>query len=190
MSMSSVVIISLAAAVILIVGGGLMMYMADLVKNAYELKVQITADVDSRLSKMTEDIDKKSRWIKRDLIEEIEKIKAALETENIRRFEALALPLNNSVETFDAQIKRDRIEWSAAIERDRILIAQLDDRIEGLRRETNRDAPSSPQSSGPVPSPDPVGEAVAAASATVPVPPSRSDPRTMSQFLPDLGRKR
>jgi hypothetical protein len=195
MSMSTVVIISLAAAVILIIGGGLVMYMANLVKNAYELKVQIASDVDTRLGKMAEDLDKKSRWIKRDLIEEIEKIKVALETENFRKFEALALPLNNSVEAFDAQIKRDRGEWTAAIERDRILIAQLDDQIESLRAEMKRGAssaemPSSPQSAEPVPEAGIVGGPAAAAGSAAPVPPKRADPRTMSQFLPDLGRKR
>ena len=61
MSMSTVLIISLAAGVILVVGGGLMMYMAQLVKNAYELKVQINAEVDERLTKTAEDLDKNSR---------------------------------------------------------------------------------------------------------------------------------
>jgi len=194
MSMSSVVIISLAAAVILIIGGGLVMYMANLVKNAYELKVQIASDVDARMGKMAEDLDKKSRWIKRDLIEEIEKIKAAVETENIRKFEALALPLNNSVESFDAQIRRDRSEWTAAIEHDRALIAQLEDQIESLRAELKRGKASLADSAAlPLAEPGPSADAASASGAVgaaPPVAPQRSDPRTMSQFLPDLGRKR
>ncbi|WP_235720870.1 hypothetical protein [Magnetospirillum molischianum] len=189
MSMSSVVIISLAAAVILVIGGSLVMYMASLVKTAYELKVQIGADIDSRLSKISEDLDKKSRWIKRDLIEEIEKIKVALETENTRKFEALAVPLTNSVEGFDAQARRDRIEWTAAIERNRILIAQLDSQIEDVRNDlkTALSAPPQPMSL------DLSTESADIASpplTSAPVPPVPPDPQTMSQFLPDLGRKR
>jgi len=190
MSMSSVVIVSLAAAVILVIGGGLVMYMSSLVKNAYELKVQISADIDARLGKMAEDLDKKSRWIKRDLIEEIEKIKVALETENGRKFEVLALSLNDSVEGINAQVRRDRTEWSAAIERDRLLIAQLDSRIDALRADLK--TTSSPAAPSPAPQPAQPGDATAAdlsasAAAVVPLQP---DSRTMSQFLPDLGRKR
>lgn len=188
MSISSVVIISLAAAVILVIGGGLLMYMSNLVKNAYELKVQIGADIDARLGKMSEDLDKKSRWIKRDLIEEIEKIKVALETENGRKFEALALSLNDSVEGLNAQIKRDRTEWSAAIERDRLLIAQLDSRIDALRDDLKKTT-SSPLAAALAKDPASPGDPAAAepAAATVPTQP---DSRTMSQFLPDLSRKR
>ncbi|SEH37503.1 hypothetical protein SAMN04244559_01977 [Magnetospirillum fulvum] len=188
MSMSSVIIVSLAAAVILVIGGGLVMYMSSLVKNAYELKVQISADIDARLGKMAEDLDKKSRWIKRDLIEEIEKIKVALETENGRKFEALALPLNNSLEGINAQVRRDRAEWSAAIERDRLLIAQLESQIDALRGDLK--SPSSPSGSAPAQEPIPLGDPSAAVSTVAPAAPAQSDPRTMSQFLPDLGRKR
>jgi len=192
MSMSSVVIISLAAAVILVIGGGFVMYMANLVKSAYELKVQIGADIDSRLGKMAEDLDKKSRWIKRDLIEEIEKIKIAVETENARKFEMLALPLTNSVEAADAQIRRDRAEWVSAIEQNRVLIAQLDSQIEGLRDDLKIaiSAISPTKPSQTVPLEEPAADSSPPVSVTAPVSPARPSPVTMSQFLPDLGRKR
>jgi len=194
MSMSTVVIISLAASVLLVIGGAVVMYMANLVKSAYDLKVQIAADVEARFAKMTDEMDKKSRWIKRDLIEEIEKIKAALETENARRFQALADPVNKSVEELEALIRNERREWVAAIERDRGLIAQLDSRVDFLRRDLKEFSPPPAPPPPPMPSPPAGGGELALAEAgegadLAPV--GSSDPLTMSQFLPDLGgRKR
>lgn len=138
MSFSSVIIISLAAGVILIIGGGLMMYMANLVRSAYELKVQINAEVDERLTKMAEDLDKKSRWIKRDLLEEIEKIKVALQSDNARKFQELAEPVVKRVEELDEIIRKERTQWVAAIESDRQNITALDQRVRNLRRDVKR----------------------------------------------------
>ncbi|HLO78107.1 MAG TPA: hypothetical protein VK196_16760, partial [Magnetospirillum sp.] len=129
MGFSTVLIISLAAGVILIVGGGLMMYMANLVKSAYEIKVQINTDVEDRLTKMGEDLDKKSRWIKRDLLEEIEKIKVALQSDNARKLEDLTGALIAKVEGFETLLRNDRADWVKAIESDRSAIAALDARL-------------------------------------------------------------
>jgi len=129
MGFSTVLIISLAAGVVLIIGGGLMMYMANLVKSAYEIKVQINTDVEERLTKMSEDLDKKSRWIKRDLLEEIEKIKAALQTDNARKIEELSAPLMAKIEGFEAALRNERTEWVKAIEADRAAIASLENRL-------------------------------------------------------------
>ena len=185
MSMSTVVIISLVAAVILVIGGALVMYMANLVKNAYDLKIQIATDVETRFTRMAEEMDKKSRWIKRDLIEEIEKIKAAVETENARRFQSLSEPVTKAVEDLDALIRNERREWVAAIERDRSLIAQLDSRVDFLRRDL-RDLTRPP---APVPAAV-GGESLPAQPTGQEEDPSPADPVTMSEFLPDLGRKR
>ncbi len=151
MSMTSVLIVSLAAGIILVVGGGLMMYMASLVKNAYELKVQINTDIDERLAKMAEDLDKKSRWIKRDLLEDIDKVKVALETDNARKFQELGEPLLKRIEELDQIIRKERSEWVKAIESDRENLTKLDGKIGGLRRDIKRleqQAGLAPQAEG------------------------------------------
>lgn len=195
MSMSSIVIVSVAAAVFLVIGGGLLMYMSNLVRSAYELKVQIAADIEARFAKMTEELEKKGRWIKRDLLEEVEKIKAAVETENARRFQTFSEPVTRAVEGLDSLIRNERKEWVAAIERDRGLIAQLDSRVDFLRRDLKALAGPAPV---PAPAPAPV-PAPAAGEASDPAPADDAaeaalaagpaDPVAMSEFLPDLGRK-
>ena len=215
MSMSSVLIVSLAAGVILVVGGGLVMYMAGLVKNAYELKVQINSDIDERLGKMAEDLDKKSRWIKRDLLDEMEKIKAALETDNARKFQELGEPVLKRIEDLDQIVRKERGEWVKAIESDRENLTKLEARIGGLRRDVKRleqQAGLAPQAEGvasaldaalaakaaapPPAGTPPAADAAAPAAAPAPsaasaaTPKSPTDPKTMPGFLPDLGTKK
>lgn len=186
MSMTSVLIVAFAAGIVLVVGGGLVMYMAGLVKNAYELKVQISSDIDERLGKMSEDLDKKSRWIKRDLLEEIEKIKVALQTDNARKFHELGEPVLKRIEELDQIVRKERGEWVKAIESDRENLTKLDGKIGGLRRDIKRLeqlAGLAPQAEGGAGSAlDAATAALAAKSAataaaagTVPPPPETAD---------------
>lgn len=204
MSMSTVLIISLAAGVILVVGGGLLMYMAQLVRNAYELKVQINSEVDERLTKMTEDLDKKSRWIKRDLIEEIEKIKIAMETANAMKFAEMTEPFNKRLEAMEETLRKDRAEWTKAMNEDREAIKALDAKLGAVRREVKTVADGGNPSldaamaslaaakaaAGEASPPAAGAEGAPPAAAPAAPPPAAAAPNnTMSGFLPDLGRK-
>ena len=180
MGFSTVLIISLAAGVILIVGGGLMMYMANLVKSAYEIKVQINTDVEDRLTKMGEDLDKKSRWIKRDLLEEIEKIKTALQTDNARKIEEMTGPLIARIEGFEALLRNERAEWVKAIETDRAAIAALDARLKVApkkKEEPAKPADLSAPPDGTAPRTEPAAPAAA---------PRSSGPAPVGDFLQEL----
>lgn len=189
MGFSTVLIISLAAGVILIVGGGLMMYMANLVKSAYEIKVQINTEVEDRLTKMGEDLDKKSRWIKRDLLEEIEKIKAAVQSDNARKLDELLNPLMAKVEAFEGLLGNERAEWVKAVEADRTAIATLEARLKAAppRRKEEPKPPSLALSA------DTAADATAAAeagngpaAAPEPVAPRTSGPTPVGDFLQEL----
>ncbi|MGE5505400.1 MAG: hypothetical protein ACM31L_13335 [Actinomycetota bacterium] len=144
MSFSVVLIISLAAGVILVVGGGLMMYMGNLVRSAYELKVQINSEVDERLTKMAEELDKKSRWIKRDLLEEIDKIKVALQSDSARKFQELADPVVKRLGEYEEILRNERAEWVKAVESDRQNINALDQKIRMLRRDLKKGENGTP----------------------------------------------
>ncbi len=138
MGLSTILIISLAAGVVLVIGGGVMMYMANLVKSAYEIKVQISSDVDERLTKMGEDIDKKSRWIKRELAEEIDKIRVSLTTESAKKFQEMAEPLLKQVEALEQAVRSERTEWVKAVDTDRQSLTEVDGRIRAVRRDIKR----------------------------------------------------
>ncbi len=138
MSMSSVLIISLAAGVILVVGGGLLMYMANLVKNAYEIKVQINADLEERLKTISDDLDKKSKWIKRDLIEELDKMKSSLITDNNRRLQELIEPFGKRLEAIEQRLQLERTDWSKAVDDTKVSGAALESRLNQIRKDIRR----------------------------------------------------
>jgi polyhydroxyalkanoate synthesis regulator phasin len=202
MGLSTVLIISLAAGVILVVGGGIMMYMANLVKSAYEIKVQINADVDERLSKMAEDLDKKSKWIKRDLMEEIDKIKTGLETQANRRFQEMSEPLAKQAEDIELLFRAERTEWVKAIDTDRQTIAGLDSRIRALRRDIKRleeklgmtpSMPDTPAAPADEANAAVIAAAVAAAATKAPPAPAAkaapTGPVLVSSTLQDFNQK-
>ena len=138
MSMSAVLIISLAAGVVLVVGGGLLMYMANLVKNAYEIKVQINADMDERLKAIADDLDKKSKWIKRDLIEELDKMKTSLISDNHRRLTELIEPFGKRLEAIEQRLAAERGDWSKAVDDTRVSSTALDAKIAQMRKDLRR----------------------------------------------------
>jgi hypothetical protein len=168
MSMSAVLIVSLAAGIILVIGGSLMMYMGNLVKNAYELKIQINADLDERLGKIAEDLDKKSRWIKRDLLAEIEKIKVVIEADSTRKYHDLAEPMLRRIEEMDRLMRSERDEWIKAFEGARQAIAEVDGKASALRRDVGRLETRMGLVSPPASAPAPVAEAAAAPAPEAP----------------------
>ncbi|KAF0222103.1 MAG: hypothetical protein FD176_2944 [Rhodospirillaceae bacterium] len=171
MSFSTVLIISLAAGVILIIGGGLMMYMANLVKSAYEIKVQINSEVEDRLTKMGDELDKKSKWIKRDLLEEIEKIKSNMHIEAQTKVGELTQPFTARLDALEAALKVERAEWVKAVDSDRAAITNIDNRLKALGKSGKK--AEDKEAAAPVPAP--AGEPLLAADGS-PAPPAPPKP--------------
>jgi|GEM_PF-1165106 len=199
MSFSTVLIISLAAGVILIIGGGLMMYMANLVKSAYEIKVQINSEVEDRLTKMGDELDKKSKWIKRDLLEEIEKIKSNMHTEAQTKVGELTQPFTARLDALEAALKAERAEWVKAVDSDRAAITNIDNRLKSLGKSAKKaeDAaataaqtaagepqPTADGSPAPPKPPPQTAAQIAQAQARAGMPPQGSGTAT---WLPELG---
>ncbi|MBF0333842.1 MAG: hypothetical protein HQL40_09395, partial [Alphaproteobacteria bacterium] len=112
-----------------------MMYMGSLVKSAYQIKVEIRSEMEQGIRRLEEDIDKKSKWIKRDLVEEIDKMKAAVQTDNTKRFNEFLDTINKRVAEFESGVTRDRNEILKVIENHRQTITNLDQRMRALKRE-------------------------------------------------------
>lgn len=198
MSFSTVIIISLAAGVILIIGGGLMMYMANLVKSAYEIKVQINSEVEDRLNKMGDELDKKSKWIKRDLLEEIEKIKSNMNAEAQTKVAELTQPFTARLDALEAALKAERAEWVKAVDSDRAAITNIDNRLKSLgkpgpaaRKSDDKDASqAAPPDTAPAGASDAAKPAAAPAQSQPPKPTTPPQGSGAAAWLPELGNER
>lgn len=138
MGFGTTVLLSFAAGAILLLGGGLIMYMSNLIKAGYDLKIQITTEVEERLTKMAEELDKKSRWIKRDLLEEIEKIRSAMQSDNMRRVDELAEPLKERLNQISQSLQAEHDQWTAAVNTDRQLLSAMDTRTKAITKQLKK----------------------------------------------------
>ncbi len=102
----------------------LLSYVSNLVKQAYEIKVDIKRQVDNGLQQIDDQMNQRSRWIKRDLLNEIEKIKSNNETAIQQRAEELA------------KQNKDMLEAHAQEQRQQI--RDLEDRLSELRKRLRR----------------------------------------------------
>ena len=190
MGFSSVLIISLAAGVVLIIGGGLIMYMSNLVKSAYDLKVQLKTDLDDRLNKISEDLDKKSKWIKRDLLEEIEKIRSALNADTTRRWDEMTGPILQRLDNMENAIRSERSEWVKAVDADRATLSQMETKLKSALKKI-KESEEKPQPT-PAPlavEPAPHDSKVANDPAAAPEGPMLrpGNPTPVGDFLQELG---
>ncbi|WP_142847638.1 hypothetical protein [Telmatospirillum sp. J64-1] len=133
-----IILISLGAAIILVIGGGLIIYMASLVKSAYQLKLELNAEMDARTLRMEEELDKKTRWIKRELAEEIEKARNSLALETDRRLNEMAVQMEQRLTEVDEMHRRNHLEMIKLLENHRQGITTLDQKLRQLRRDQIR----------------------------------------------------
>lgn len=134
----STAFITLGIAVMVLLVGGLLVYMAQLVKNAYHIKVELQTELNDGLRRVDDEADKKLKWIKRDTFEELEKIKASLTADHGRRLNEFQDSVNKRLQERDDLWKRDRAELIKVIERQREDIRLLDQRLRTLRRDQRR----------------------------------------------------
>jgi len=140
MGITSVLFVSLTAGLILVICGGIMMYMATLVRSAYEIKVQINTDIEERLTKMAEALDQKTRGIKLDMVEDINKVRAVMAVENNRRLEEMSEQRSKRLDGLEPMVRVERGEWLKAILADRLRLTQTDAMAKQVNRTIQRSA--------------------------------------------------
>ncbi len=122
----SVTLVGLAAGLVLVIGGALVIYMGSLVKSAYQLKIEIKSDVDEGLRRLEEEVEKKIRWVKRDLVEEVDKVKTAMQTDNQRKIAEVLDGFIKRLTACEAALLNERSETTNAFESLRNDVTVLD----------------------------------------------------------------
>lgn len=132
------IVLTLGVAAMVLLLGGLLVYMSQLMKNAYQIKVELQSELDAGLHRVDEEADKKLKWIKRDTFEELEKAKAALTADHTRRMNEMQEMLNKRLQERDELWKRERTDLLKILEQHHENIKVLDQRLRTLRREQRR----------------------------------------------------
>ena len=122
-----------------------------------------------------------------------------METDNARKFAELTEPFGKRLEAMEEMLRKDRADWTKALQEDREVIQKVDAKLGAVRREFKQAADGANPSldaamaslaaakaaAGEAAPQDPATTAPAAAPAAAPPAPNT----TMSGFLPDLGHK-
>ncbi|MCF8479008.1 MAG: hypothetical protein K9H25_01120 [Rhodospirillum sp.] len=93
MELVTLIGITVAIALVIILVGALVNYMSSLVKSAYQIKVELRNDMETALKDMQSDIDKRAKWLKRDMVEETNKVREGMETANAKKIEEIKVTL-------------------------------------------------------------------------------------------------
>lgn len=110
------ILLTVLLAVLLIGGGALVFYVSTLAKNAYEIKVSLQNDLEAGLKKIEDETVKNARWMKRDLIEDIDKSKQAIVMDNQRRAAEAAEAIDKRLRDFEAAARAREEEAASRIE--------------------------------------------------------------------------
>lgn len=138
----TITLIALIAGLILVVGGALVVHMGNLVRNAYELKVEIKSDVEEGQKRIEAEVDKRLKWIKHDLIEDLEKSKAAIQSDTQRQMRESLAVIDKNLADLTEGLGRERADTVKTLESLRADIMVLDQRFRNLRREVKPPEPS------------------------------------------------
>ena len=138
MSAVSTAIVTLLVAMVVVFCVALIIYLSSLVKNAYQIKVEMRGELDDGMKKIDEELNKRSRWIKRELLEEIEKVKVAMHTDNARRFGEMNDLMRKSVNEMLEGEKKERHEINKRLEGIKESQGKHDQVVKRLKRDVRR----------------------------------------------------
>jgi hypothetical protein len=156
MNGTTIVIVTVMVALVLVLGGGLVFYMSNLVKSAYDLKIALNSELDEKIRKIEEDMEKKSRWIKKELIDEVEKMKTAVQYDSARKIDDVAHNLGRKLTELEEIGRKQQQEAAQVGEELRNAISVLDQKLNVLRRDQKK-ADAKAEAAAAAPAPPPVG---------------------------------
>lgn len=154
MSMSSVAGMTIGLALLAVLVIGLLTYMSALVRKAYELKVELNAVLDRRLAEIEEEAAGRSKKIRREVLDDVAKLKDQL-ARDVDRLTAEAAA--GTAETI-AELRRDgeaaRVAQAQAIDDLRRRQLELQRALEAVGRDFARMSaaaqPTAPAAPRPV----------------------------------------
>jgi hypothetical protein len=122
-------------------------YLSSLVKNAYQIKVEMRADLEEGLKKMDDELNKRSKWLKREMIDEMEKIRAGIASETAKRQVEMGEQLNAIAGEISVRMQAAHAESLSKIAEFSARFDEADRKLTEYRRENRKvvEAITNPQ---------------------------------------------
>lgn len=137
MNFLTVTIVIFIVALIGVFAVALIVYLSSLVKSAYQIKIEMRNDLEEGLKRADEELNKRSRWIKRELLEEIEKIKGGLQADITNRGVTILDESQKRIVGVEEGLRKDLAETNRLLNEARDLLHALDFKVKGMRREAH-----------------------------------------------------
>lgn len=151
MNFLTITIVIFIVALIGVFAVALIVYLSSLVKSAYQIKVEMRNDLEEGLKRADEELNKRSRWIKRELLEEIERIKSGMQLDITNRGVTILEESRKMVAGSEEGLRKDMAETNRLLGEARDLLYSLDHKVKSLRREAQGMNSGAPAAEPPKP---------------------------------------
>jgi hypothetical protein len=155
MNFLTVTIVIFIVALIGVFAVALIVYLSSLVKSAYQIKIEMRNDLEEGLKRADEELNKRSRWIKRELLEEIEKIKGGLQADISNRGVTILEESRKMVAGAEEGMRHDLAETNRLLGEARDMVYALEHKVKSLRREAHGTGEAAAKPAGEGASPPP-----------------------------------
>ncbi|MFN3075271.1 MAG: hypothetical protein ABT940_00030 [Alphaproteobacteria bacterium] len=116
MSTLTISIFTVGLALLVIFGIVMINHVSALVKNAYQIKVEIRSEMEDGLSAIAHEMEQKARAIRQDMQSEATRIKTMLEADNQKQFAEMDTALKTKLSALEEVIRQDRVKFVKAID--------------------------------------------------------------------------
>lgn len=140
MDYMTLTVVTIGVAAVVVLGFFLISYMSSLVKNAYQIKVEMRNDMETNFRRIEDELTKKSKWMRAELGEDVSKMKTSVETENDRRLTSIETRLKETVAQLDELVRGDRQDMRQVMESVQRRLGTIEQDITNLKDEAARRA--------------------------------------------------
>lgn len=116
-------------AVVIVLVGALVLYVGSLVKSAYELRIEMRHDLDEGLKQIDEEIDKRTRWLRQEIAEELAKAKSELGLDSDERLQQFQARISDTLARQDQHLREQITTQIKSQEEIRIRLKSLENKL-------------------------------------------------------------
>lgn len=109
MSFGAVAGITLAIAVVVVMGVALMSYVSSLVKNAYQIKVELRSDVENAIARMEAEMERRSKALRKEMGDDSTQVREAVRLDNERRVKEIEERLQGTAKELHDAGRSDKV---------------------------------------------------------------------------------